>query len=805
MSARQHIRVVLRNRPGGAGGSAFEIGDDGQSISLRQMSGNSKTDRVSYRLDAVLADASQDRVFEEVGRPLCETLLQGYNATAMCYGQTGAGKSFTMIGDGHDYHQRGLLPRALSHIFREVESRPEFSYRIRFQCLEIYNENMYDLLSTLPGSERTDLSISERAGIVEVKGLSAPEIKSEEEGLRLLFEAEANRAVSQHQLNARSSRSHVLYMLTLERRSRVESSGEAGRIHAYPWPPPRPVRRLDFHNRHPPIALTKPLLTTTFIIADAGTVLKSRLTMVDLAGSERLKKASSQSGMNTTSGSPAAKEQLVREAMAINKSLTFLEQVVMALGSRSRAHVPHRSSRLTSVLRESLGGNCKTVLIANVRTEEMSLEETVSTLRFATRMSSVSTSASVNSEVQLSPEAELQKCYAQISELKRELAMHDQLANRSSVCYEPFSEQQKAEVRAQAKQYLTTDTGQLEVTSLRHANEIFAQFKELFREQEERFQRMRANTDGSGQDGGFQLSASIEPNPSVEVVYVGEEAAGSSGFGVGEAPPDARPAEGMMRVLRESSERFAETTAARDTAKSFGAGNSADALDAGTSIRSRAYAEFKMGEGRELADALAQNKAALREKKAEVKRLSHEVNSAKHAIDEYRELLERKREQRAGLPTSTEIDADGQPVDVIDEEEYGYLTQLKASKQSYRSAFDQLREAKSDAQYTQQVLENCQAQLLNDFDAWAQVEYPEAALNFGNEPEPDAAHQGDFEAPQRASGADVLDQDEEFEAMQSDRIIKQDPGSLAFMKAAKIAAARSNGRGNAMSSIRRRG
>jgi kinesin family protein 6/9 len=230
MSVRQPIRVVVRNRPSsGSTDNAIELGSDGQTVSVRQLShtptGGAKADRVSYKCDAVLANASQERVFEEVGLPLCETVLQGYNATALCYGQTSSGKSFTMIGNGHDYHHRGLLPRALARIFRDVSNRLEYSFTVGLQCLEIYNESMYDLLATLPGAERRDLSICEVGGSVEVKGLSAPQVTTEEEALRLVFEAEANRAVSQHQLNAHSSRSHVFYILSLERRSRVDSSG----------------------------------------------------------------------------------------------------------------------------------------------------------------------------------------------------------------------------------------------------------------------------------------------------------------------------------------------------------------------------------------------------------------------------------------------------------------------------------------------------------------------------------------------------------------------------------------------------
>ena len=110
----------------------------------------------------------------------------------------------------------------------------------------------------------------------------------------------------------------------------------------------------------------------------------------------------------------------------------------MALGKRGQAHVPHRSSRLTAVLRDALGGNCRTTLVANIWGEARHVEETVSTLKFALRMQSVSTSAVVNQLVELSPAEALQQCQAHVGELKRELAMHDQLAHRSAVQCDPY-------------------------------------------------------------------------------------------------------------------------------------------------------------------------------------------------------------------------------------------------------------------------------------------------------------------------------------------------------------------------------
>ena len=361
---RSQIEVVLRVRPGDHVSDAFDIVQSGKAVTIRQTVTNvtdsaGKAEMLNFPCDDAFRNASQETMFERVGRPAVDSVLDGYNGTVLCYGQTGAGKSFTMVGSRDNYSQRGLIPRAIAHAFREAANRPEFEYTMKYSCLEIYNDTMHDLLSTLPSAEgRQELTLSEQRGKVEVKGLMCPEVANEQAALELVFTAEANRAVAQHKLNQTSSRSHVLYMLTVLRRSRVAT----------------------------------------------GAMTISRLTLVDLAGSERL---------NKSAGVGDSSRQLAKEAMLINKSLSFLEQVVVALGSR-KTHVPHRSSKLTSVLRESLGGNCKTVLVANVWPEERHMEETLSTLKFAARMGAISNTASVNSQAEISPAQALAASQAQV-------------------------------------------------------------------------------------------------------------------------------------------------------------------------------------------------------------------------------------------------------------------------------------------------------------------------------------------------------------------------------------------------------
>ena len=153
----------------------------------------------------------------------------------------------------------------------------------------------------------------------------------------------------------------------------------------------------------------------------------SKINLVDLAGSERTKKTGSEG-------------KTLVEAQFINKSPSFLEQGGGAL-TEKRDHIPYRQNKLTYLLKDSIGGNSKTCMIANVWPEESHLEETISTLKFASRMMKVSNEISI--EMNLDPKLLLKKYEKDIRELKQELAMHDTLQNRGRINYEPYSPEQQ--------------------------------------------------------------------------------------------------------------------------------------------------------------------------------------------------------------------------------------------------------------------------------------------------------------------------------------------------------------------------
>jgi kinesin family protein 6/9 len=246
-------------------------------------------------------------------KDIIQSALDGYSGTVLAYGQTGSGKTFTISGTSSDYKYRGVIPRAIGALYHEIQNRYESQITVRVSYVEVYNEVIHDLLSTVGQDNENELNpnvaIQEDPVYgVFVKGAVNALSHTEEEALSLLFEGETNKTISEHKLNKMSSRSHCIFTINLETRSRVESSEK---------------------------------------------VIISKINVVDLAGSERTKKTGSE-GL------------VILEASFINRSLSYLEQVVVALSERERDHVPYRQSKLTHLLKDSIGGNCKTIMIANV-------------------------------------------------------------------------------------------------------------------------------------------------------------------------------------------------------------------------------------------------------------------------------------------------------------------------------------------------------------------------------------------------------------------------------------------------------
>jgi len=705
---KSNVRVVLRARPtANFATENFQFNEGLDSVDMRlpkeESAGvvNNQQESWHFKVDKVLVNASQEQLFENCAADVVRSVMDGYNGTIMAYGQTGAGKTHTMTGGHVGFADRGVVPRAISLIYSEAAARPENNITIRLSYAEIYNELMFDLLTDVGVAEQTgDLNIVEDArGNIVVRGLSTPIAGTEEAALHVFFQGDTNRHVAEHALNKGSTRSHVIFTIHVESRSRVESSEK---------------------------------------------VILSKLHLIDLAGSERVKKTGSDG-------------VVLKEATYINKSLTFLEQVVVALGNKHRDHVPYRQSKLTHMLKDSLGGNCKTTMIANVWPEANKIEETASTLRFATRMMRVSNEATVN--VHLDPALLIRKYERQIKDLKQELAMHDTLAGRSRVQYEEYTPDEQQELQAKVKMYLDGEIQEIEVQSLRMVYEAFGIFRKFHQQlRTELLQRPAAGPATATEEEG--TIGEVAPPAEQKEGEVGTEEEGR-GISVGLAPSGARPVQedrGPMSTADVG--QAAEASGADETRKMVKpVGDDERPPD-----KQLAFTDWKAKEGTSYAEGFDRNREELKMKRQEVKDALARANMVKHHIDEAKERLQRKQIDR-------DADTATRDEELIDEEEYALIKSLKDLKQDYRDAFERHRALKMDMGQIEHIMQQCKMKLVQSFEEFYDQKY---------------GHLATMEVTEKAG--ERYDPQEQFDMMEAERLETQHPDALAYHKARKNAA-----------------
>ncbi|CAF0873643.1 unnamed protein product [Didymodactylos carnosus] len=700
------VKVYLRTRPtNNFASDIISFGRDNRTVTIhRAPSANTVVDNNvtdwSFHLDGLFHNVNQEEIFNAVAKDVIDRSLDGYNGTIMCYGQTGAGKTHTMTGFSESYPNRGIIPRALQHIYQEINSRQDYSYSIRIAYLEIYNDQMCDLLRTVDTPNdliQQQLSIGEDRGLVYVKGLSYRIANSEEEALNLLFEGETSRSIGQHILNKQSSRSHCIFTLLIECRS---------------------------------------------ILASDEKYTVSKLNLVDLAGSERLAKTNSQGIAQ-------------REATFINKSLSFLEQAVLNLSDKKTNTVHFRSSKLTHALKDSIGGRCNTVMIANVWPETQHLEETVSTLRFASRMMCVPAEPAVNEVVD--PIKAVENYKKENKYLREELALHDTLhGNRSGISYEPLSEQQLYEIENQCRRFIDGSLDELEIKNVRQVQAVFNTLKnickstdgEVEKKYRERYVLMDKNEydQTDGQKARYTVAGTNQNDNSTGELD-------GQGFGSGNAPKDARTSKDQLlkmtknkRGVKASVQRYVsklgsvnvKPTLKRNTTEEEQMSRLKDSRES-TDVyygppetgakeqtqpstpptRNVAFEEFRQTRGSNLNAIYQENKDIMLAKKKQFAELARRINQTKGDIDKTRMDAERKKNERLNLGEFTNENGET----IIDEEEYELISKLQELKANYRVDFDNWKTLKSEIAYCQNLVNQCQQRLIQEFDSWFNDSY----------------------------------------------------------------------------------
>ncbi|XP_023282751.1 kinesin heavy chain-like [Seriola lalandi dorsalis] len=291
-----------------------------------------------YVFDRVLPpNTAQEQVYDQCAKQIVKDVLGGYNGTIFAYGQTSSGKTHTMEGKLHDPQLMGIIPRIAHDIFDHIYSMDEnLEFHIKVSYFEIYLDKIRDLLDV----SKTNLSVHEDKNRVPyVKGCTERFVSSPEEVMDVIDEGKANRHVAVTNMNEHSSRSHSIFLINIKQEN-IETEKK----------------------------------------------LSGKLYLVDLAGSEKVSKT-------------GAEGAVLDEAKNINKSLSALGNVISALAEGTKTHVPYRDSKMTRILQDSLGGNCRTTIIICCSPSIYNEAETKSTLMFGQRAKTIKNTVCVNLEL----------------------------------------------------------------------------------------------------------------------------------------------------------------------------------------------------------------------------------------------------------------------------------------------------------------------------------------------------------------------------------------------------------------------
>ncbi|XP_026641629.1 kinesin-like protein KIF6 [Microtus ochrogaster] len=634
---------------------------------------NNKRESYKFKFQRIFdQDAKQDIIFEIIAKPVAQSVLAGYNGTIFAYGQTGSGKTFTITGGAERYSDRGIIPRTLSYIFEQLQKDSSKIYTTHISYLEIYNECGYDLLD--PRHEASKLEDLPKVTILEdpdqhihLKNLSLHQATTEEEALNLLFLGDTNRMIAETPMNQASTRSHCIFTVHL-------TSKEPG----------------------------------------SATLRRAKLHLVDLAGSERVAKT----GVGGL---------LLTEAKYINLSLHYLEQVIIALSEKRRTHIPYRNSLMTSVLRDSLGGNCVTTMIATLSLEKRNIDESISTCRFAQRVALIKNEAVLNEEID--PKLMITRLQKEIADLKAELAMATGEWRTEALTEEELHQLEKLIASFLEDQ---DPESRLEVgADMRKIHHCFHHFKKLLNDKDSMKNTVSSTTTHQAcqeplkdeehtklrdllkqRDNEINILVNMlkkekkKTQDALLLSYMeksdarlprnspfipGSPAAQSTS--VPSAPSQAQD----LSICRHRSSLLHRKTGMREE-MSLG--------------RQEAFEIFK----RDHADSVTidDNRQILKQRFSEAKALGESINQTRSKIGQLKDAITQRHLQQVALGISENM----APPSIPDLQEEKLRSQLEEEKTRYKTTFMRLKALKVEIEHLQLLMDKAKVKLQKEFEVW---------------------------------------------------------------------------------------
>ncbi|GAB5370146.1 hypothetical protein AAMO2058_001466900 [Amorphochlora amoebiformis] len=672
------IKVFCRVRPHKRASRSISIDTEDKNVAFEMKRDNQQgrdinnsIQQYKFKFDGVFDESStQSEIFDKIAKDIINGVLDGYNGTIFAYGQTGSGKTYTITGGPEKYEERGIIPRAIEYIFSKFEEKKDARTSIQVSYLEIYNNSGYDLLDpNHEGKTLNDLpkvSIKEADdGKIHMSNIATSPVATKEDALNLLFVGDTNRVICETPMNDTSSRSHCIFTINVQ---------------------------------------TRP-------IAKQGKVVVSKLHLVDLAGSERTKKTN-------------VNGKIFNEACHINLSLHYLEQVIVALHDKSkgrRSHVPYRNSMMTSVLRDSLGGNCRTCMIATCSPVRDHIGESISTCKFAQRVAKIKNNAKVNEEID--PKLVIKALNNQIRELKEEL---DVIKGTSA--YDGNRTLNVEETERCIAAVVTYIKDAQKVITYAHPAKVRCCYALLRREV------LMARRSQGGKNETRNLESWV--NTQGEIDYLRKI--------IKERDDEIVTLKARMRGRHPNSKSRAVSSSgiASPTPKSAGTASrtSARVLEERSDVLESVFREGNGG-GTVLAkedkealerkqDALIRFKKSyskskeiedqkedLKTKYMRAQTLGKKINAKRDSIKNLTQVLQRSRKKRGVQEQLKDSPEQGDDKDLM-QQEATCLQSLREEKQEYKQMFLSLKELKQEIEHLHHGLEKSRRRLQRDFEDW---------------------------------------------------------------------------------------
>ena len=353
----ERVKVSVRVRPFNSQEKEIDPTSPIESIDTKHGIINvlKEYDKKTFNYDHVYPEKStQEEIFDETSKEVVKSVLSGYHGTIFAYGQTGTGKTYTMVGEFRDQKNKGIIPRSFDYIFDQVKQDKEHKYNVTVSFIQIYIEQIQDLLD--PSKKDIRIREDQERGVY-LEGVTWVKVSSTNECAHVFAKGEENRATHATLMNAHSSRSHAIFIAKIEK-SMVLSKEK--------------IAELSKESNEK--------------IKAERVMTISNLYLVDLAGSERVKKTK-------------AVDIRLEEAKKINYSLLILGKCINGLAEGKQTYISYRESKLTRLLQESLGGNAKTSLIVTISPSSYNSDESISSLNFASRAMKVKNKPIINKSV----------------------------------------------------------------------------------------------------------------------------------------------------------------------------------------------------------------------------------------------------------------------------------------------------------------------------------------------------------------------------------------------------------------------